>query len=112
MGSLVASGLVALSSHQHSLVLAKQKRLANQIADRLLTDWYELRGKIPVREQGRIDASRPWLWQTLPVGSKSVCGLQTDVIRLDILGMVGNDPTPRVLVSIELLQAQNANGLR
>ncbi len=112
MGTLVASGLVAMSSHQHSMVLAKQKQQANRIADRLLTNWYEVQGGVPLREQGVIVTTQEWLWRTQPIGSRSVCGLQADVVRLEVLGFTGYARVPRVLVSIELLQSPNASGLR
>ena len=112
MGTLVASGLVAMSSHQHSIVLAKQKQQANRLADRLLTNWYEVQGGVPLREHGVIVTTQEWLWRTQPIGSRSVCGLQADVVRLEVLGFTGNARVPRVLVSIELLQSPNASGLR
>ena len=112
MGSLVASGLVALSSHQHSILLAKQKQQANIIAERLLTNWYEVQGRVPVRDQGIAATANEWIWRTQPVGLRSVFGLQTSVIRLEVLGRVGRSVDPQVLVSIELLQGQNASGLR
>lgn len=112
MGSLVASGLVALSSLQHSLLLAKQKSRANQIADTLLTKWYEMQGSVPLREQGVIVTTQEWFWRTQPVGTTSVCGMQANLIRFDVLGRAGRNQAPIVLVSIELLQKQNASGLR
>ena len=112
MGSLVASGLVALSSHQHSILLAKQKQQANQIAEMLLTNWYEVQGRVPVRDQGIVATTGEWIWRTQPVGLRSVCGLQASVIRLEVLGRVGRIVDPQVLVSIELLQSQNPGGLR
>ncbi len=112
MGSLVASGLIALSSHQHSLLLAKQKQRANQLADTLLTKWYEVQGSVPLREQGIVVTTQEWIWRTQPVGTRSVCGMPANVIRFEILGRSGLDSEPIVLVTIELLQTQNANGLR
>jgi type II secretory pathway pseudopilin PulG len=138
MGSLVASSLVALSAHQHSIVLAKQKHQANDIAETLLTNWYETRGDVPTRNQGfvatelaRIAAmssgvqfgitpsinnqlvnpanADQWLWRTQPVGSRTVCGLPVAVIRLEIFGKVGNQKTPQSLASIELIQSQGSN---
>jgi len=110
MGSLVASGLVALSSHQHAILLAKQKQSANQIADSLLTKWYEVQGQVPLRGQGSIVTTQQWMWRTQPIGWKLVCGLQANIIRLEILGVAGDARTPIVLVSIDLLQSQNASG--
>ena len=112
MGSLVASGLVALSSHQHSIVLAKQKQHANRVAETLLVNWYEVQGRVPIRDQGIIVANGEWLWRTQPVGARSVCGLQVNIIRFEILGRAGKNLDPQVFVSIELLQNQNASGLR
>lgn len=112
MGSLVASGLVALSSHQHAILLAKQKLQANQIAEMLLTNWYEVQGRVPLRDQGIIGSQSGWIWRTQPVGLRSVCGLEANVIRLEVLGQVGRNVDPQILVSIELLQSQNASGLR
>ena len=112
MGSLVASGLVALSSHQHAILLAKQKLQANQIAEMLLTNWYEVQGRVPLRDQGIIGSQSEWIWRTQPVGLRSVCGLEASVIRLEVLGQVGRNVDPQILVSIELLQSQNASGLR
>lgn len=112
MGSLVASGLVALSSHQHAILLAKQKLQANQIAEMLLTNWYEVQGRVPLRDQGIIGSQCEWIWRTQPVGLRSVCGLEASVIRLEVLGQVGRNVDPQILVSIELLQSQNASGLR
>ncbi len=135
MGSLVASSLVAISAHQHSIALAKQKHQANDIAETLLTNWYETRGDVPTRDQGfvatelgRIAAmnfgsqggSNPgmvhqvvnppnaeqWLWRTQPVGARTVCGLPVAVIRLEIFGKVGNQKVPQSLASIELVQRQ------
>ncbi len=135
MGSLVASSLVALSAHQHSIVLAKQKHQANDIVDTLLTNWYETQGDVPTRNQGfvatelaRIAAMNSgvqfevapgmnnqlinptnadqWLWRTQPVGSRTVCGLPVAVIRLEIFGKVGNRKTAQSLASIELIQRQ------
>ena len=112
MGSLVAAGLVALSSHQHAILLAKQRQQANQIAEILLVNWYEVQGRVPLRDQGIIASQSQWLWRTQPVGLRSVCGLEANVIRLEVLGQVGGKVEPQVLVSIELLQSQNASGLR
>lgn len=135
MGSLVASSLVALSAHQHSILLAKHKHQANDIAETLLTNWYETRGDVPTRNQGfvatelaRIAAMNSgvqfgitpsinnqllapsnadqWLWRTQPVGSRTVCGLPVAVIRLEIFGKVGNRKTAQSLASIELIQRQ------
>ena len=112
MGTLVASGLVALSSHQHSILLAKQKQQANRVAEMLLTNWYEVQGRVPLRDQGIVASNGEWLWRTQPVGLRFVCGLQASVIRLEVLGRVGTNVDPQILVSIELLQSQNASGLR
>ena len=112
MGSLVASGLVALSSHQHSILLAKQKQQANHVAEVLLTNWYEVQGRVPFRDQGLVIANGEWLWRTQPVGVRSVCGLQACIIRLEILGRAEKKLDPQVFASIELLQNQNASGLR
>jgi len=112
MGSLVASGLVALSSHQHSILLAKQKQQANHVAEALLTNWYEVQGRVPIRDQGLVLTNGEWLWRTQPVGVRSVCGLQASIIRLEILGRAEKKLDPQVFASIELLQNQNASGLR
>ena len=112
MGSLVAFGLVALSSHQHAIALAKQKQQANLVADELLTKWYEVQGAPPVRGQGIVVQNQEWMWRTQPVGSRSVCGLQTNVVRLEILGRAGNARGLAVLVSLDLLQTPNASGLQ
>jgi len=112
MGTLVASGLVALASHQHALLLAKQKQQANQVAETLLTNWYEVQGRVPMRDQGSIANNGEWTWRTQPVGLRSVCGLQTIVIRLEVLGRVRNNLSPQVLSLVEVLQNQNASGLR
>jgi prepilin-type N-terminal cleavage/methylation domain-containing protein len=109
MGSLTASSLVALSAHQHSVVLAKQKQRANQIAETLLTDWYELSGNVPTRGQGIVTAQGTWLWRTQPVGVRSVCGLPVNIIRLEVLGTVGTKREPQTLLSLELLQNQNVS---
>ena len=118
MGSLVASSLVALSSHQHAILLAKQKRQANDIAEKLLLNWYELRGDIPTRDQGLVATDREsgaeasfdqWLWRTQPVGARTVCGLPVAIIRLEIFGKVGKQKRPQTLASIELLQRQGVN---
>jgi len=118
MGSLVASSLVALSSHQHAILLAKQKRQANDIAEKLLLNWYELRGDIPTRDQGFVATEREsgsdasfdqWLWRTQPVGARTVCGLPVAIIRLEVFGKVGNQKRPQTLASIELLQRQGVN---
>ena len=112
MGSLVASGLVALSSHQHSILLAKQKQQANHVAEALLTNWYEVQGRVPIRDQGLVLANGEWLWRTQPVGMRSVCGLPANIIRFEILGRAEKNTDPQVFASIELLQNQNASGLR
>jgi prepilin-type N-terminal cleavage/methylation domain-containing protein len=109
MGSLTASALVALSAQQHSIVLAKQKQKANQIAETLLIDWYELIGYVPTRSQGSIAADGIWFWSTQPVGVRTVCGLPVNIIRLEVMGTVGTKMEPQRLVSLELLQSQNAS---
>jgi len=118
MGSLVASSLVALSSHQHAILLAKQKRQANDIAEKLLLNWYELRADIPTRDQGFVATDKEsgteasfdqWLWRTQPVGARTVCGLPVAVIRLEIFGKVGNQKRPQTLASIELIQRLGVN---
>jgi len=112
MGSLVASAMVALASHQHSQRLARQKHLANRVAESLLTNWYELRGQVPIREQGTVSMDGEWLWRTQPVSVQTVCGLPVNVIRLEIVGRVGTRLEPRVLSSIELIQTPDASSLR
>jgi type II secretory pathway pseudopilin PulG len=126
MGSLVASSLVALSSHQHAILLAKQKHLANDIAENLLSNWYEFRGDIPTRAQGLLSnagtginenstsetIADPWLWRTQPIGSRMVCGMQVAVIRLEVFRRIGNQKRPQSLASFELLQRQGANVLQ
>jgi len=112
MGSLVAAGLVALASHQRSILFAKQKILAHDVAERLLTGWYELRGDIPTRDQGIVVEKGYWIWRTQPVLSRAVCGMPVHIIRLEILGTVGNSDDTLVLSSVELLQSQNASAYR
>ena len=114
MGSLVTSSLVALSSHQHSILLAKQKLQANDIAEKLLSSWYESRGDVPTRDQGFLATSEnssadQWAWRTQPIGSRTVCGLPVAVIRLEVFGKTGKQKRPQTLASIELLQHQGAN---
>jgi prepilin-type N-terminal cleavage/methylation domain-containing protein len=112
MGSLVASALVALSSQRHSMRLAKTKREANQIAEKLLTNWFEVLGSIPTREQGTVEQSQVWVWRTYPIGLRKVCGFEANVIRLEVLGRVGSELKPMILLSLELIQSQNASGFR
>ena len=109
MGSLVASALVAMASHQHAMVLAKHKIEAAQIADTLLTQWYEFEGDIPGRGQGVVTGSIPWVWRTQRIDSRIVCGVPVNVIRLDIIGQTGENE-PVVLSSVELLQAPGTQG--
>jgi len=111
MGSLVASTLVALSSHQRSILLAKRKQQANQIAETLLTNWYELQADVPTRDQGLLQANGVWLWRTQPVGLQAICGLPVNIIRLEVLGQVGTKAQPQVLVAIELVQSQSKAGI-
>ena len=112
MGTLVASALVALSSQRHSIQLAKAKKEANTVSERLLTTWYEVRGRVPLRDQGIVQQNQDWIWRTYPIGTKTVCGLEANIVRLEVVGIAGNDPKPIVLVSLELLQSPNASGLR
>jgi prepilin-type N-terminal cleavage/methylation domain-containing protein len=111
MGSLVTSALVALSSHQHSILLAKRKQQANQIAETLLTHWYELQDDVPTRGQGLLETNGVWLWRTQLIGSQAICGLPVNVVRLEVLGQVGTKVEPQVLVAIELVQDQSEAGL-
>jgi len=112
MGSLAALALVSLSSHQHSIVLAKQKQFANQVAEALLTNWYDQKGDVPTRDQGVFGQNGEWMWRTQPIGTRSVCGLQVNIVRLEVMGKVGTRSEPSVLTSIELVQNQNASLLR
>jgi hypothetical protein len=110
MASLVVAALVALASHRHQWNLAKHKQQANGIADRLLTQWFEVRGSIPARGQGVLDEQSTWAWQTQVIRAEVVCGMPVEVIRLDVLGRLGTERTPAVLSSIELMQAPSASG--
>jgi len=106
MGSLAASTLVALAAQQRSILLAKQKQKATQVAEGLLTRWYDLVGEVPTRNQGIVAAEETWLWRTQPVGFRNLCGLPVNIIRLDIIGTLGTNAEPRVLASVELVQKQ------
>ncbi|MEQ1824850.1 MAG: type II secretion system protein [Pirellula sp.] len=112
MASLVATTMVALASHQRTILLAKQRQQANRVAETLLTNWYELNGDIPTRAQGVVDAQAEWHWQTQPIGSTTLCGLTVNIVRLDVFGRVGLDSQPRILTSVELVQGLNASVLR
>ncbi len=111
MGSLVASALVALASHQHALLLAQRKQAALQVAQNLLSGWYDLRGNVPTRDQGALVIDRPWLWRTQKVSTRIVCGLPVHVIRLDVLGTVDERGPPQILASIELIQRTDVGEL-
>jgi prepilin-type N-terminal cleavage/methylation domain-containing protein len=112
MATLIAASMTTLASHKHSLLVAKQTLEANGVADRLLTNWYDLRQSVPVPAQGFVDADAQWRWQTQSIGSTSVCGIPVQIIRLDVLGRIGSRNELRILCSIEVMQRPDAGGLQ
>jgi type II secretory pathway pseudopilin PulG len=111
LATLVASCLVALSSYQSANRLSIQKLAASIAAESLLVQWYDTAGEVPIRQEGivtnnPINPAAGLQWRTYPIRSQTVCGLPSNVIRLEVFGKPDVETSPTVLFSIELLQRQ------
>ena len=89
LGALTVSSLTAIGGLRRSQLLAARKCEAIAAADRILADWYRLRGSIPVNEHGAAPANGSLTWRTTLTRSARVFGVTFDVIRFEVVGSGG-----------------------
>lgn len=83
LASLVSGVVLATGAHQRKLLFARQKAIAIQAADELLSGWDQSRSGIPPRAVGVL-ADGAMQWQTQVLQSRLVCQIPVHVVRLTI----------------------------
>lgn len=110
MATLLMTSWTAISQQRRHRAFATKKQQACQVAESIVSQWYERNGQIPLRAQGFAGSMREWSWQTQVVGTASLCGMQLPIVRLEVMGRVGTDHQPHVLCSLELVQREPGSG--
>ncbi|TWT82575.1 hypothetical protein CA13_40380 [Planctomycetes bacterium CA13] len=110
MALLVVSSLTALSRYRSILALASRQRQAIQVADDLLARWLDSSTGLPGADSGRIPQHPTMGWNTRVVSQRMVCGVPTEIIRLNVWEQTGNQTEPRVLSSIEFVRSVTFTG--
>ena len=83
MASLVSGVVLATGAHQSKLLFARQKSIAVQAADEMLTSWQLRRSGIPLKAVGGL-ANGSMKWQTQIVNSRRLCEVPIHIVRLSI----------------------------
>lgn len=104
MAGVLASSLLAFSSHQRARRLADAKLVAVDIADEMLTAFSGSRGGIPPAGRGPVIGRPGWWWQTAPIGVATPAGVSMTVTRFQIIEIESAGKT-NSLVQIDVMGA-------
>lgn len=104
MAGVLASSLLAFSSHQRARRIADEKLAAVSVADEMLTVFSGSRGGIPPAARGPVVGQSGWWWQTSPVGITSPAGVTLEVTRFQIIEIEAGGKT-NSLVSVDVVGA-------
>jgi hypothetical protein len=92
LGTLLVSVLVAAGRLQVQRASSQRHLAACRIADRLLTDWWPDRAKLPRAGGGTIEVEGGvWSWHTTVVANDAAEGLGGEVVRLEVFWQGGSE---------------------
>ena len=106
LATLVVSVLVAIGSHQRKIRHVRQKSLAIELADQMMSRWHQSTEGVPLSGRGSLSPDGSLAWQTRVIKSRQLCGVPVYVVRLDLFGLVRVErqpEQPNVLCSIDLV---------
>lgn len=106
LSALMVSVLAVRASHVRQVNLAAKKILAAKLLDRHLARWYEDDISIPINQQGDLDATRNFLWQTNSMPSQN--SWDAIKVRVDVIDSVSG----QVLCAVEVLSPDSTEPIQ
>jgi prepilin-type N-terminal cleavage/methylation domain-containing protein len=97
MAGVLASSLLAFSSHQRARRFAEAKLVAVDVADQMLTQFSNSQGGIPPAARGPVVGRRGWWWQTTPVGVAAPANVAMTVTRFQIVEIEAGGKTKSLM---------------
>ncbi|MGB7344296.1 MAG: type II secretion system protein [Pirellulaceae bacterium] len=104
MTSLVVGSLTALSRYRNSLATVARKRQAINVADELLNQWVQSSNGLPGASVGEVTGESVFRWQTRVLSQRRVCGVQTEVVRLEVYQSESSDGAAYPLTTVDYLR--------
>ncbi|WP_419189634.1 type II secretion system protein [Stieleria marina] len=104
MASLVVGSLTALSRYRSSLAMAARKRQAMVVADDLLNVWVQSSNGLPGASVGEVGGESLFRWQTRVLSQRLICGVQTEVVRLEIYHPQSSNVAPYPLATVDYVR--------
>ncbi len=102
LSTLAVTGILGFRIHQRQLQFNQNRIEAIVMTERLLAMWKSQPSGVPAEENGLLDLEHQWWWQTKLIGTRTIFGEPTLIIRLEILESL-NRPS-QALVSVDFVK--------
>ena len=102
LSTLAVTGILGFRIHQRQLQFNQHRIEAIVMTERLLATWKNQPSGVPVEENGLLDLEHQWRWQTKLVGTRTIFGEPTLIVRLEIFETLARPS--QALVSVDIVK--------